>query len=246
MNLAAINKYMGISHQIGPDWTAVLSEEFEKTYFNTLMYFIQQEYTEYKVHPKATDVFAAYRVPPSKVKVLMIGQDPYPNDNAHGLAFSSQKDRRPVSLQYIFKEIYRDLELKEDIKTYFPHNNLSSWVKQGVMLLNSVLTVKENMSNSHKGKGWEQFVKATIRAVIKEGRPIAVVAWGKDAQSTYFDAINDLPLHKLEHVQVFTAGHPATAAYGKDLFSGNKHFSKINNYLSSHQIEPIVWTLPPQ
>lgn len=239
-----------IKESLGTAWTTKLEEEFNKPYFSKLVSFLEEEYKTYRIWPKSSDVFAAYRaVVPSLIKVLIIGQDPYPNAHAHGYSFSSKDTKRPVSLQYIFKEIATDVGLGEfDFKTAFPNNDLTPWTKQGVFLLNSVLTVRENQSNSHKNKGWEEFTQATVRKLIEirstppmQTTRLVIMLWGRDAQNMFKLATNNLTIPN--NILVLTAGHPAAAAYGKDVFSGNKHFSQAAAFLRESYIMPIRWTL---
>lgn len=239
--------YSTIKKAIGPEWTTLLQDEFDKPYFAKLADFVTEEYKKYKIWPKPEDVFAAYRIKPADVKVVIIGQDPYPNKNAHGLAFSSNETKRPVSLRYIFQEIKDDLyaDSVETVDSLFPPklNNLTKWAEQGVMLLNPVLTVREGVSNSHAGKGWEEFTAATIARLVERERPLAIVAWGKYAQNALHRSVQNANPGNYSCVRGFEAGHPAAVAYGKNVFSGNKHFSKINQFLLSYNLTPIEWKL---
>lgn len=196
------------------------------------------EYKERKVHPKPEDIFKAYELcTPDKVKVVIVGQDPYPNEHAHGLSFSTTQTRRPISLHYIFKEIcenYPEYSLEND----FPTNNLTSWARQGVFLLNSVLTVREKEPNSHKGKGWENFTKATIKLLFDDHNPKVFMMWGKEAQTTFAASV---PRCTVTNHQILFAGHPAAAAYGKNVFSGNRHFYTANEWLKMQGRSPIIW-----
>jgi uracil-DNA glycosylase len=170
---------------------------------------------------------------------VIIGQDPYPNAHAHGLSFSTTQQRRPISLNYIFKEIC-DNYPEYDIQKDFPTNNLTNWAKQGVFLLNSVLTVREGEANSHKNKGWEQFTQATIRALVGDReRPKVFLLWGKHAQDMFGKATTEEFVRNRHYV--FQSGHPAAAAYGKNLFSGNKHFLMANNALLDSGQKIISW-----
>jgi uracil-DNA glycosylase len=171
---------------------------------------------------------------------VIIGQDPYPNAHAHGLSFSTTQQRRPVSLNYIFKEIC-DNYPEYDIQKDFPTNNLTNWAKQGVFLLNSVLTVQEGISNSHEGKGWEQFTQATIRALIDDSNPRVFMLWGRDAQRAFTRATATPIPRIISRQAVLECGHPAAAAYGKNLFSGNRHFVQANEYLLHHKKSIISW-----
>lgn len=232
---------------MGPKWSELLKEEFEKPYFDSLVQFIGREYIDKIIYPRSADVFKAYELtPPEEVKVVIIGQDPYHNGHAHGLAFSSLEKSIPVSLRVIFKDICNDLGIA-NFKEAFPHSNLTPWAKQGVLLLNTVLTVESGKAKSHAGKGWEDFTAATIRTLWLNEDPKVFITWGKDAQNTLAEAIVDLPLKQFfrKHT-VLKAAHPATAAYGKDMFSGNRHFSTTNMFLMTVGKQPIQWTLESQ
>lgn len=227
---------------LGKEWEDVMDIHFEAPYFSDLMKRIEERAKLGKVHPESTDIFNAfYRCPPTKTKVVILGQDPYPNDNAHGLSFSSCLDRRPPSLLTIFKEILSNYGLsKTALNEYFPHNNLTSWANQGVLLLNSVLTVDVGKPNSHEGFGWQQFTEGALSHLISTGQPLVIMAWGKSAKAIVNKVCGDFPPSNL---LILEAGHPATAAYGKDLFSGNNHFRTCNDFLSSKDLTPIKWLL---
>jgi uracil-DNA glycosylase len=191
------------------------------------------------VWPKPENIFKAYELcSPEEVNVVIIGQDPYPNEHAHGLAFSTTQLRRPVSLHNIFKEVCR-CSMGYDIEKDFPTNNLTSWAKQGILLLNSVLTVREGFSNSHKDLGWETFTGETIRRLYLGSRPVIFVVWGQDAINAYTRALGTCagnPIHGLLH-----CGHPASGAYGIDRFVNNRHFSTVNYFLQRWNRPDIVW-----
>ena len=167
---------------INNDWLDSIESEFKKEYYKNLYSFVKSEYATHTIYPPSEDIFNAFHFTPlSKVKVLLLGQDPYHNVNqAHGLSFSvlpQQKDI-PPSLQNIYKE------LNTDLGCYIPNNGyLKKWADQGVLLLNTVLTVRAHQANSHQGKGWEQFTDAIIRAVNEQDRPVVYFLWGKPAQS---------------------------------------------------------------
>ena len=162
---------------INNDWLDALKEEFSKPYYRELFKKVNEEYSRYQIFPPADDIFNAFHLTPlSKVKVVILGQDPYHNENqAHGLSFSvlpSQKEI-PPSLQNIYKE------LQDDLGCYIPNNGyLKKWADQGVLLLNTVLTVRAHQANSHQGRGWEQFTDAIIQAVNAQDRPIVYMLWG--------------------------------------------------------------------
>ncbi len=216
------------------DWLAAVNEEFRKPYYKELYQFVREEYGKGTVYPPAEDIFNAFHFTPlSKVKVVLLGQDPYHNVNqAHGLSFSvlpSQKDI-PPSLQNIYKELQTDLGC--DI----PNNGyLKKWADQGVLLLNTVLTVRAHQANSHQGKGWEQFTDAIIEAVNKEDRPIVFFLWGKPAQSKM------KMLNNPNHL-ILTAPHPSPLSAYRGFF-GCKHFSQANEFLVAHGETPIDWQI---
>lgn len=219
---------------ISNDWLPAVSEEFKKPYYRTLYSYVKEEYSKTTVYPPADDIFNAFHFTPlSKVKVLLLGQDPYHNVNqAHGLSFSvlpSQKDI-PPSLQNIYQELH------DDLGCFIPNNGyLKKWADQGVLLLNTVLTVRAHQANSHQGKGWEKFTDAVIQAVNAEDRPIVYFLWGKPAQSKM--SMLDNPKHL-----ILKAPHPSPLSAYRGFF-GCKHFSQANTFLEEHGIEPIDWQI---
>ena len=167
------------------DWLDVLKPEFSKPYYRQLFQFVQGEYSRAVVYPPADDIFNAFHFTPlSEVKVLLLGQDPYHNEHqAHGMSFSVLPDQKeiPPSLQNIYQELHDDLGCS------IPNNGyLKKWADQGVLLLNTVLTVRAHQANSHQGKGWEQFTDAVIEAVNAQERPIVYLLWGRPAQNKAF------------------------------------------------------------
>lgn len=227
---------------IGEDWYNFLKDEFEKPYFKELWTFLSTEYKTTTIRPKATEIFNAFKLCRlDDCKVVIIGQDPYPTSQAHGLAFSSLAGSVPASLRYIYKEIDTTLLHTADaaeFKKLMPNSNLTPWAKQGVLLLNAVLTVRDGQSNSHKGKGWETFTKEVVRRLILSDKKLVILLWGNDARALHdgANAANDNQL-------VLRTGHPASGTHGKDLFSGCNHFNLTNEYLESNKLKPIVWTL---
>ena len=216
------------------DWLPNVSKEFSKPYYKELYQFITQEYSEQTVYPPAEDMFNAFHFTPlSKVKVLILGQDPYHNQmQAHGLSFSVplQQQEIPPSLQNIYKELH------EDCGCYIPDNGyLKKWADQGVLLLNTVLTVRAHQANSHKGKGWEQFTDAIIRAVNEQGRPVVYLLWGKPAQSKIPMLTN--PAHL-----VLKAPHPSPLSSYRGFF-GCRHFSQADEFLTANGETPIDWQI---
>lgn len=219
---------------IDNDWLPAMEAEFKKPYYRQLYNFVREEYGKTVVYPPADDIFNAFHFTPlSEVKVLLLGQDPYHNVNqAHGLSFSvlpEQKDI-PPSLQNIYKE------LQDDMGCYIPnHGYLKKWAEQGVLLLNTVLTVRAHQANSHQGKGWEQFTDAVIQAVNEQDRPIVYFLWGRPAQMKASMLTN--PKHL-----ILRAPHPSPLSAYRGFF-GCKHFSQANEFLVANGIEPIDWQI---
>ena len=218
---------------IDNDWLPAVNAEFKKPYYADLYRFVKEEYSKVAVYPPSDEIFSALHLTPlSKVKVVIIGQDPYHNvGQAHGLCFSVRPEVDvPPSLVNIYKELQSDLGCK------IPNNGyLVKWAEQGVLLLNTVLTVRAHQANSHQGKGWEQFTDAIIRAVNAEDRPIAYLLWGRPAQSKM--SMLDNPKHK-----VFTVPHPSPLSAHRGFF-GCKHFSQANKFLEENGVEPIDWQI---
>ena len=213
------------------DWLTALGGEFHKPYYRQLFEFVKDEYNTTVVFPPADDIFNAFHLTPlSKVKVVILGQDPYHNvGQAHGLCFSVKPDVDiPPSLVNIYQELH------DDLGCYIPNNGyLVKWAEQGVLMLNTVLTVRAHMANSHHGKGWEEFTDAAIRYLAEEHENLVFILWGSYAQKK--GAFIDRNKHL-----VLTSAHPSPlSAYNG--FFGNKHFSKTNTYLTAHGKEPIVW-----
>lgn len=215
------------------DWLAVLGEEFKKPYYVNLYKFIKQEYDTVQVFPPADDIFNAFHLTPlHKVKVVIIGQDPYHNvGQAHGLCFSVKPDVEiPPSLVNIYQELHDDLGC--DI----PNNGyLVKWAEQGVLMLNTVLTVRAHLANSHQGKGWEEFTNAAIQALNQQDRPIVFILWGRPAQ------MKKSMLNNPKHL-ILEAPHPSPLSAYRGFF-GSKPFSKTNAFLQEHGVEPIDWQI---
>ena len=218
---------------ISNDWLEPLKPEFSKEYYKKLYYTIMDEYKKHLVFPPADDVFNAYSLTPLKdVKVVIIGQDPYHNvGQAHGLCFSVRPDVEiPPSLVNIYKE------LQDDLGCYIPNNGyLVKWAKQGVLLLNTVLTVRAHQANSHRGLGWEEFTDATIRVLNEQDRPIVFILWGSPAQKK--KAMLNNPKHL-----ILEAPHPSPLSAYRGFF-GSKPFSKTNEFLIQNHLEPIDWQI---
>ncbi|MCI9123438.1 MAG: uracil-DNA glycosylase [Eubacterium sp.] len=216
------------------DWQPAIQAEFKKPYYKELYQFVKEEYRTHVIYPPSDDIFNALHLTPlSEVKVLILGQDPYHNDHqAHGLSFSVLPDQKeiPPSLQNIYKE------LADDMECYIPNNGfLEKWAKQGVLLLNTVLTVRAHQANSHQGKGWEQFTDAVIQAVNALDRPVVYMLWGKPAQ-TKIPMLNN-PKHL-----ILKAPHPSPLSAYRGFF-GCRHFSQANAFLTEHGAKPIDWQI---
>lgn len=213
------------------DWLTALGGEFHKPYYRQLFEFVKNEYNTTVVFPPADDIFNAFHLTPlSKVKVVILGQDPYHNvGQAHGLCFSVKPDVDiPPSLVNIYQELH------DDLGCYIPNNGyLVKWAEQGVLMLNTVLTVRAHMANSHHGKGWEEFTDAAIRVLAEERENLVFILWGSYAQKK--GAFIDRNKHL-----VLSSAHPSPlSAYNG--FFGNKHFSKTNEYLKAHGKTEINW-----
>ena len=224
---------MGYEIVFGNNWDLLLKEEFEKEYFLKLMKFIHSEYKNQGIYPKYEDLFQVFKLTCfNDVKVVVIGQDPYHRPGeAHGLCFSVSKGIKiPKSLHNIF------LELVDDVGIDYPgHGNLESWAKQGVFLLNSILTVKDNMPLSHKNIGWEQFTDNVITLFNNKTTPVVYLLWGNFAKSK-IHLINN------KNHKILTATHPSPlSAFGG--FFSCKHFSQTNEFLISNGMTPINWQI---
>ena len=218
---------------IGNDWDEVLKGEFDKEYYLKLREFLKYEYSHYKIYPDMYDIFNALKYTPySGVKAVMIGQDPYHQPGqAHGLCFSVKKGvPLPPSLQNIYKEIQSDLGIPPA-----NHGELVSWAKSGVLMMNAVLTVRDSTPNSHKNKGWEIFTDRVIELLNQREKPMVFILWGANARSKAKLITN--PNHL-----VLQSAHPSPlSAYNG--FFGNRHFSKTNQFLAEHGIEPVDWRI---
>lgn len=212
-------------------WNEILAEEMEKDYYQQLQTFVQKRRTEVRVFPEEKNVFNALKLTPfESVKVVILGQDPYHGfGQAHGLSFSVQKGTPlPPSLKNIYKE------LQEDIGGELPkEGDLSHWAKQGVLLLNTVLTVEEGNANSHKGKGWERLTNRLIESLNELKHPVIFILWGKPAQEK--EKLITNPNHVL-----LKAPHPSPLSAYRGFF-GSKPFSKVNDILIQQGQTPICW-----
>lgn len=217
---------------IGNDWDEILEGEFEKEYYINLRSFLIKEYKTQAVYPSMHDIFNALKYTAYRdVKVVVLGQDPYHEPGqAHGLCFSVKKGvQKPPSLVNIFKELQSDLGIEPP-----SHGYLESWAKQGVLLLNTVLTVRQGQANSHKGKGWEIFTDQVIKHLNQREKPMVFLLWGANAK-----AKAELITNK-NHL-ILTAAHPSPLSAFNGFF-GCRHFSKANDFLSRFG-EPIDWKI---
>lgn len=219
---------------IGNSWDELLKHEFEKEYYQSIRSFLKKEYAQYNVYPNMHDIFNALKVTSYEdVRVVILGQDPYHQPGqAHGLAFSVQKGVPiPPSLLNMYKE------LVDDLNCYIPNNGyLMPWANQGVLLLNTVLTVRESAPNSHKNIGWEIFTDKIISILNEKDQPIVFLLWGKNA-------ISKKALLTNKHHLILTATHPSPLSAHRGFF-GCKHFSKANTFLSASSLPPINWQIP--
>ena len=215
------------------DWAEKLQGEYKKPYYRKLYNTVVKEYKEHEVFPKSGDIFKAYDLCPfHKLKVVILGQDPYHNvGQAQGLSFSVKKGiALPPSLQNIFKE------LQDDLSFPIPKSgDLSYWAEQGVLLLNTVLTVRAHQAFSHRGIGWEEFTDATIRAIEEKEEPVVYILWGSPAQK------KRSMIHQKRRL-ILTAPHPSPLSAYRGFF-GSRPFSKCNAYLEKEGLSPIDWRL---
>lgn len=217
--------------RIEPSWQQRLQPEFDKPYFEKLTDFVRHEYATKTIYPPGSQIFAAFDACPfDRVKVVILGQDPYHEPNqAHGLCFSvNDHIPFPPSLQNIFKEIESDLGIPVP-----KSGNLTRWARQGVLLLNATLTVEAHRAASHQGKGWETFTDAVIHKLAEEREHLVFILWGAYAQrkGEFIDRNRHL---------VLQSPHPSPLSAHRGFF-GNHHFSQTNAYLVAHGIEPIQW-----
>lgn len=215
------------------DWWPLLKEEFTKPYYQELREFLKKEYTHQEIHPDAGDIFnALHSTPYEKVKAVILGQDPYHGPNqAHGLSFSVKPGVRiPPSLRNIYKE------LNSDLGCPIPHHGyLGEWTEQGVLMLNTVLTVREGQAHSHRGKGWETFTNRVIELLNERTSPIVFILWGKPAQTK-------IPLIDQNRHKIITSVHPSPLSASRGFF-GSRPFSTTNHLLEKMGKEPIDWCI---
>ena len=215
------------------DWLQAIGDEFKKPYYRTLYEFVKNEYEHYRVYPPSKDIFNALHLTPlKKVKVVILGQDPYHEEGqAHGLSFSvPEGETIPPSLRNIYKELHNDLGCR------IPNNGyLKKWADEGVLLLNSVLTVRSKAAASHQNKGWEIFTDRIIKAVNDEDRPVVYMLWGRYARAKKAILDNEKQL-------ILEAAHPSPLSANNGFF-GCGHFSKCNAFLEKNGLEPIDWQI---
>lgn len=211
-------------------WDLILKEELTKEYFKKLGTFVKNEYKNKTIYPQYKNIFNALKYTDyDKVKVVILGQDPYHGENeAHGLSFSVLEGvRRPPSLDNIFKELYADLGIKR------VNNNLTDWAQQGILLLNSVLTVEKDKAFSHKNKGWEVFTDTIIQKLNEREEPVIFVLWGNSARQK--KELIDLSKH-----YIIESAHPSPLSANRGFF-GTKPFSRINQILKENNKKEIEW-----
>jgi uracil-DNA glycosylase len=230
------NEYVEWLSSSAPSWAAVLADELGSSYVGKLQEFIASERAQHDVFPPADEIFAAFgHTPFDRVRVLLLGQDPYHDDGqAHGLCFSV---RRGVALPPSLKNIYK--ELADDVGVKAPeHGCLTSWAERGVLLLNTVLTVRAHEANSHRKKGWEKFTDRVIELLAARADPLVFLLWGKPAQAK----IPLIEKHGHGRHEIISCAHPSPLS-AKSGFFGSKPFSKTNEALQRWGLSPIDWTL---
>jgi len=217
------------------DWADLLNDQFEEPYYQELRSFLIDEYRTTTVYPDMHDIFNALHFTPySKTKVCILGQDPYHGPGqAHGLSFSVKPGvSPPPSLQNIFKE------LNSDLGCPIPdHGCLEHWARQGVLLLNTVLTVRRGQANSHQGKGWERFTDRVIEVLNDRPQPVVFILWGRNAR-------NKVPMIDITRHHVIESAHPSPFSASAGFF-GSRPFSRANEFLQASGIAPVDWEIPP-
>lgn len=222
--------------QLGNDWDELLAPEFEKDYYKKLRLFLKNEYSRYEIYPDMYHIFYALQETAcAATKAVILGQDPYHEPGqAHGLCFSVMRGvPQPPSLQNIYKEMKADLGIDPP-----SHGCLSAWAKEGILLLNTTLTVRRGQANSHRGQGWDTFTDAVIRLLNEADHPIAFILWGSNARAKKQLITN--PIHG-----IFESAHPSplSAHHG---FFGSRPFSRVNAFLQENGIAPIDWRVPEE
>lgn len=229
---------------IGNDWDELLTGEFEKEYYLKLRSFLAGEYREHEVYPKAENIFNALKLTSyADTRAVILGQDPYHEPGqAHGLAFSVPSDVQfPPSLVNIFKELESDLGIKVASEGKSAEGLLIPWAKQGVLLLNTVLTVRAHEAGSHRGIGWEQFTDAVISLLAKRSRPMVFILWGANAISKKDLIVKAMDEAGVKHL-IITAPHPSPLSAYRGFFGG-RYFSRTNYFLEDNDLGKIDWTL---
>lgn len=219
--------------KIGNSWDEILAGEFDKEYFKKLEAFLDEEYAKETIYPPRDDIFNALKASTyENTKVVILGQDPYHEPNqAHGMCFSVQKGVKvPPSLVNIYKELDADLGVKAP-----GHGYLQEWAEQGILLLNTSLTVRKGQANSHRGKGWELFTDAVIAALNEREKPVVFLLWGANARSK--EALITAPQHF-----ILSGAHPSPLSAWNGFFGG-RYFSKTNRFLEMTGKEPIKWQI---
>lgn len=218
--------------KVGNNWDNILKEEFNKPYFKKLMDFVNDEYENYTIYPDKDNIYNALKLtPPERVKVVILGQDPYINEGqANGLSFSVKDGITiPPSLRNIYREQRKDLGIIQP-----KSGNLTKWAEQGVLLLNTTLTVRKGLSNSHQGKGWSNFTDAIIK-YLGQQEHIVFLLWGNFAKA------KEKLINRNKNL-ILTAAHPSPLSATRGFF-GCQHFSKTNEYLLKNNLSPIDWQL---
>ncbi len=212
------------------DWDNVLNDEIHKEYFLKILYELRELYKVKTIYPQQKDIFNAFHLPYKDVKVVILGQDPYHGEGeAHGYAFSTHAKKLPPSLKNIYKELYADLGIEKD----YTSGDLTNWQKQGVMLLNTGLTVEKDKPNSHKNIGWHEFTDVVIQKLNEKDEPVVFILWGNNAREKKKYITN--PKHL-----VIESAHPSPFSANNGFF-GSKPFSKTNEFLKKNNMKEIEW-----
>lgn len=232
---------------LGDSWYPLLKDEMEKDYFKKLKEELKREYTTSKCYPAPNEIFKVFQLCPlENVRVVMLSQDPYPSQHAHGLAFSSLQKDTPYSLQIIFRELDRDIIRTKNYKEFkekFPSNDLTPWVERGVFLLNTNLTVRAGQPMSHNHLGWTEFTSKVIELIMTNATPKVFVLMGAEAKKLVLSIATRVVQDELANHYIIETGHPASGAHGKDKYSGCSMFSKVNRYFELKGLPGIDWRL---
>ncbi|MBO5182843.1 MAG: uracil-DNA glycosylase [Bacilli bacterium] len=211
------------------DWDEILNDEIHKEYFLKILYQLRELYKVKTIYPEQKDIFNAFKLPYKDVKVVILGQDPYHGEGeAHGYAFSTHAKKLPPSLKNIYKELYDDLKIEKD----YSNGDLTGWQKQGVMLLNTGLTVEKDKPNSHKNIGWHTFTDIVIQKLNEKDTPVVFILWGNNAREKKKYITN--PKHL-----IIESAHPSP--FSCDKFFGSRPFSRTNDFLEKNNINKINW-----